>query len=79
MFEGHVLGVEENVIRLSTGTWRYHDESLAFTSLLEAICFIEAHPMARPAEPVRLVSRSTLDAASVEPPAARSLSRRRSG
>lgn len=51
MFEGHVSVIDAAVVRLSTGTWRYHDEGLAFTSLADAQAFVASQPSAAPFSP----------------------------
>lgn len=42
--EGTVTRVESDVVRLSTGSWRYIDEGLPFLSRASAVAFIERHP-----------------------------------
>ena len=46
MFEGHVVSVRNGILRLSTGSWRYGDEHLAFQSVQEARSFAVSHPIA---------------------------------
>jgi hypothetical protein len=52
MFEGRVVAVKGHVIELSSGSWRYVDEGLAFASLAAARSFVVAHPYA-PRSPYR--------------------------
>jgi hypothetical protein len=44
-FEGHVIKVHENIVWLSSGSWRYRNEGLPFKSQRAARAFIDRHPI----------------------------------